>query len=196
MAISALSPTIIYPTFCLLFNCNHHFRVLFTSLIFLSCCFHSVALSFVSRILATNSPHGQYRFVIMHRRRQFNVSNHKVTSGSSCTSSADTDDARPLDSSSETDFTELECSFPAVQKGTQRKSGPSTEIHQPSQANTSNVELIHQARYQDPADDTDEDLSKVPEDYGRSKNTKKLNLRLKERWARYVTRLCSKLIKL
>ena len=51
-------------------------------------------------------------------------------------------------------------------------------------SSTSNVELAHKTRYQDPADDTDEDLSKVPEDYGKSKNTKKLNLRLKERWAR------------
>lgn len=53
----------------------------------------------------------------------------------------------------------------AVGKSTQRKLSPSTEIHQLSQANVSNVELIHQACYQDPADDTDEDLSKVPEDY-------------------------------
>lgn len=50
--------------------------------------------------------------------------------------------------------------------------------------NTLNVELAHQALYEDPVDDTDEDLSKVPEDYGRSKNTKKLNLQLKERWTR------------
>jgi hypothetical protein len=47
------------------------------------------------------------------------------------------------------------------------------------------VELVHRGRYEDPADDTDEDLSKVPEDYGRSNNTRKLNLRLKDRWARY-----------
>jgi hypothetical protein len=49
------------------------------------------------------------------------------------------------------------------------------------------VELIHRGRYEDPADDTDEDLSKVPEDYGRSNNTWKLNLRLKDRWARSVS---------
>ena len=47
--------------------------------------------------------------------------------------------------------------------------------------------VVQRACYEDPADDTDEDLSKVPEDYGRSKNTKKPNLRLKERWARSVT---------
>jgi hypothetical protein len=40
----------------------------------------------------------------------------------------------------------------------------------------STVELIHQGRYKDPADNTDEDLSKVLEDYGRSDNTWKLNL--------------------
>lgn len=121
----------------------------------------------------------------MRRRRQFNVSNHKTTSGSSCTSSTGTDDNRPFEpGSSETEFTEPECLPLAAQKITRRKPSPSTEIHQTSQANTSNVELVHQARYQDPADDTDEDLSKVPEDYGRSNNTKKLNLRLKERWAR------------
>lgn len=49
------------------------------------------------------------------------------------------------------------------------------------------MDLVHQSRYEDPADDTDEDLSKVPEDYGRSTHTKKLKFRLKDRWARLVT---------
>ena len=49
------------------------------------------------------------------------------------------------------------------------------------------MDLVRQGRYEDPADDTDEDLSKVPEDYGRSRHTKMLNFRLKERWARLVT---------
>jgi hypothetical protein len=40
--------------------------------------------------------------------------------------------------------------------------------------------------YEDPADDTDEDLSKVPEDYGQSRNTKKLKTRLQDRWVRSV----------
>ena len=129
--------------------------------------------------------HGRHKFLIMRRRRQFNVSNHKITSGSSCTSPSSTDNDRLFEpGSSETDLTAPECPPPAARKITRRKPSPSTEIQQPSQANTSNVELVHQARYQDPADDTDEDLSKVPEDYGRSNNTKKLNLRLKERWAR------------
>jgi hypothetical protein len=49
------------------------------------------------------------------------------------------------------------------------------------------VELVHRGRYEDPADDTDEDLSKVPEDYGRLNNTRKLNLWLKDRWAQSVS---------
>jgi hypothetical protein len=44
----------------------------------------------------------------------------------------------------------------------------------------STIELIHGTRYKDPADDTDKDLSKVPEDYGKSKNTKKLKTRLQD----------------
>lgn len=46
--------------------------------------------------------------------------------------------------------------------------------------------MSHHAPHEDPADDTDEDISKVPGDYGWSGNTKKLYLRLKERWARLV----------
>jgi hypothetical protein len=38
----------------------------------------------------------------------------------------------------------------------------------------STIELIYGTHYEDPADNMDEDLSKVPEDYGKSKNTKKL----------------------
>ncbi|KAJ6138772.1 C2H2 finger domain protein [Penicillium samsonianum] len=36
-----------------------------------------------------------------------------------------------------------------------------------------------------PDNDTDKDLAQVPEDYSRSNKTKKLKLRLKERWAWY-----------
>jgi hypothetical protein len=43
------------------------------------------------------------------------------------------------------------------------------------------MELAHRGRYGDLADDTDEDLSRVPEDYGKSKNTKKLKTRLQDR---------------
>ena len=131
----------------------------------------------------------------MRRRGQYNISNRNITSGSSCTPPTDTDDDRQFEPSSETEFTEPECPRPAARKITRRKPNPNTVIQRsqentrerrtPEQdTNTANVELAHQTRYQDPADDTDEDLSKVPEDYGKSKNTKKLNIRLKERWAR------------
>jgi hypothetical protein len=53
------------------------------------------------------------------------------------------------------------------------------------------VELIHRGCYKDPADNIDEDLSKVLEDYGRSDNTWKLNLQLKDRWAWLVSVLTS-----
>jgi hypothetical protein len=36
------------------------------------------------------------------------------------------------------------------------------------------MELVHQAHYKNPADDTDKDLSKVPEDYGKADDIKKL----------------------
>ena len=139
--------------------------------------------------------HGRGKVLTMRRQGQYNISSRNITSGSSCTSPTDTDGDRPFEPGSETEFTEPECPHPTAQKVTRRKPNPKTVIQRlqadtrerraPEQdTNTANVELAHQARYQDPADDTDEDLSKVPEDYGKSKNTKKLNLRLKERWAR------------
>jgi hypothetical protein len=39
---------------------------------------------------------------------------------------------------------------------------------------------VHQTPFIDLANDTDEDLSKVPEDYGKPENTKKLRLWLKD----------------
>ena len=139
--------------------------------------------------------HGRGKVLTMRRRGQYNISSRNITSGSSCTSPTDTDGDRPFEPGSETELTEPECPRPTAQKVARRKPNPNTVIQRlqadkreqraPEQdTNTGNVELAHQARYQDPADDTDEDLSKVPEDYGKSKNTKKLNLRLKERWAR------------
>ena len=137
--------------------------------------------------------HSQGKVLIMHHQGQYNISNHN-TSRSSCTSPTDTDGDRPFEPSSEIELTKLECPRPAAQKIAQRKPNPNTVIQRlqantckwraPEQdTNTANVEVAHQACYQDPADDTDEDLSKVLEDYGKSKNTKKLNLRLKECWA-------------
>jgi hypothetical protein len=45
----------------------------------------------------------------------------------------------------------------------------------------------HRARFKDPAGDTDEDLSKVPEDFNRPKGTKKLGRQLKDHWALSVS---------
>jgi hypothetical protein len=39
---------------------------------------------------------------------------------------------------------------------------------------------VYQTPFADPANDMDEDLSKVPEDYGKPENTKKLRLWLKD----------------
>ncbi|EER44432.1 C2H2 finger domain-containing protein [Histoplasma capsulatum H143] len=49
----------------------------------------------------------------------------------------------------------------------------------------SNDTPLRQSLYEDPLDDTDEDLSDVPSDYGGSKQTKKLKLRARDRWQRY-----------
>ena len=131
--------------------------------------------------------HGQGKVLSMCLQGQYNISNCNTTSRSSCTSPTDTDSDRPFELGSETQLTELECPHPAAQEISQRKPKPNTVIQRlqanthewraPEQdTNTENVELAHQAHYQDPADDTDKDLSKVLEDYGKSKNTKKLNL--------------------
>ncbi|KAJ5504597.1 hypothetical protein N7463_007471 [Penicillium fimorum] len=119
----------------------------------------------------------------MRRRRSPNASNHGITSESSYTSPIDTDDDRPFEpDSSETDLTEPEYSPPAGRTIARKKSSPNSGTKS-LPADLSNVERVHQARYQVPDDDTDEDLAQVPEDYGRSNKTKKLKLRLKERWA-------------
>jgi hypothetical protein len=119
----------------------------------------------------------------MHRRRGAPVRNHGITSESFCNSPIDTDNDRPFEpDSSETDLTEPECSPPADRTIARKKPSPNTGTRS-SLADLSNMERAHQARYQVPDDDTDEDLAQVPEDYGRSNKTKRLKLRLKERWA-------------
>lgn len=131
--------------------------------------------------------HGRGKVLIMRCWGQYNISSRNTTSGSSCTSPTDTNVDRPFEPGSETELTEPECPRPAAQKIARRKPNPNTVIQRlqadtrewraPEQdTNTANVELAHQGRYQDPADDMDKDLSKVLEDYGKSKNTKKLNL--------------------
>ncbi|KAJ6163934.1 hypothetical protein N7470_002606 [Penicillium chermesinum] len=119
----------------------------------------------------------------MRRRRSPDASNHGITSESSCTSPVDTDEDRPFEpDSSDTDLTEPECSPPAARWIARKRSSPNSGIDS-SQADLLNVERAHQARYQLPDDDTDEDLAQVPDDYGRSHGTQKLKLRLKQRWA-------------
>jgi hypothetical protein len=114
-----------------------------------------------------------------------------------------TDDDRSLESSLETDLTEPKYLPPPSQKAPRRKTqrGPAlghlrADIKEfkalkssktESITDASAVELAHWGYYKDPADNTDEDLSKVPEDYGRSNNTQKLNLQLKDCWAQSVS---------
>lgn len=59
----------------------------------------------------------------------------------------------------------------------------SIQRHRPSREECVN-RGTRRGLYKDPADDTDEDLSDVPEDYGQSDNTKKLRFRLVDRWGR------------
>lgn len=119
----------------------------------------------------------------MYRRGTPNTGNHGITSESSSTSPIDTDNNRPFEpDSSETDLTEPERSPIAGRTIARKKLNPKTG-RKSLLTDLSNVERVHQARYQVPDDDTDEDLAQVPEDYGRSNKTKKLKLRLKERWA-------------
>lgn len=140
----------------------------------------------------------------MHRQREASASSRTATTESSTTSPGISDDDRSFEPNSETDLTEPEY---LPQKAKQRKiqQGLSSrhlqaglgEIRASETDNATDasaVELIHQGRYEDPADDTDEDLSKVPEDYGRSNNTRKLSLRLKDRWAQYCRTKAIKLL--
>lgn len=136
----------------------------------------------------------------MRRRRETSASSRPATTESSTASPGITDDDRSFEPNSETDLTEPEYLPSSSQKAKRRKiwRGPasrhlradSVEFRASETENVTDasaVELIHRGRYEDPADDTDEDLSKVPEDYGRLNNTRKLNLRLKDRWARSVS---------
>lgn len=133
----------------------------------------------------------------MRRRREASASSRTATTESSTTSPGISDDDRSFEPNSETDLTEPEY-LPQKAKRRKIRQGLSSrhlqaglgEIRASETDNATDasaVELIHRGRYEDPADDTDEDLSKVPEDYGRSNNTRKLNLRLKDRWARSVS---------
>ncbi|KAJ5664297.1 hypothetical protein N7507_005028 [Penicillium longicatenatum] len=88
-----------------------------------------------------------------------------ITSESSCTSPIDTDNDKPFEPDfSETDLTEPECSPPLAGRTIARKKLSPSPGTKSLLVDPSNVE-------------------RVPEDYGRSNKTKKLKLRLKERWA-------------
>ncbi|PKX99523.1 uncharacterized protein P174DRAFT_509439 [Aspergillus novofumigatus IBT 16806] len=130
--------------------------------------------------------------------QETSASSRTATTKSSTMSPGISDDDRSFEPNSETDLTEPEYLPSLTQKAKQRKirrvpasshlQADSAEIRASETenvTNTSAVELVHRGCYKDPADDIDEDLSKVPEDYGRSDNTWKLNLRLKDRWAWY-----------
>jgi hypothetical protein len=118
---------------------------------------------------------------------------HVALSETSRSSPSTDSDDKPFELDSGTDLTELDCPpppqnagknsrLPRCQAGSRQpwtqKPGKGLKV--------STMELVHGTRYKDPADDTDEDLSKVPEDYGKSKNNKKLKTRLQDCWARSV----------
>lgn len=90
--------------------------------------------------------------------------------------SGDTDNNPTFEPDSDTDLTEPE-SRPGPRPVKRRKADTRGEKANRDKPGSS-VELLHRTHYEDPTDDTDEDLSKVPEDYGKSKGTKKPKLRL------------------
>ena len=119
----------------------------------------------------------------MRYRRRLSAGHHQITSEPPSASPIETDNDGIFEpDSSETDLTEPERASPARQKITSKKSSPSLKVKS-LHAAPSDVERVRPARYQVPDDDTDEDLAQIPEDYGRSNQTKKLKLRLKQRWA-------------
>ncbi|KAE8387097.1 C2H2 finger domain protein [Aspergillus alliaceus] len=133
----------------------------------------------------------------MRRRRETTASSRTAATESSTPSPGITDDDRSFEPNFETDLTESERPSSPVRKAKRRKTGRApaskclrTDFQEFNPSETENITdvsaagLIHRGRY-DPADDTDEDLSKVPEDYGKSDKTRKHNLRLKNRWAWY-----------
>ncbi|OXN26563.1 hypothetical protein CDV57_08400 [Aspergillus fumigatus] len=129
----------------------------------------------------------------MRRRREASASSRTATTESSTTSPGISDDDRSFEPNSETDLMELKY-LPQKAKRRKIRQGLSLrhlqaglgEIRALETDNAMDVlavELIYQGCYEDPADDTDKDLSKVPEDYSRSNNTQKLSLQLKDCWA-------------
>lgn len=131
----------------------------------------------------------------MRSRKRHDVGRLVAESETSSVSPLVDADDEPFEPSSETGLTEPDYPPPAPRKTGKNGCSPprQADSKQPSASKPSKgfevsaMELVHRTRYEAPADDTDKDLSKVPEDYGKSKNTKKLNIRLQDRWALSVS---------
>lgn len=128
----------------------------------------------------------------MHHWRQCSI-RIAVSESSSGTSLAHGNHDEPFEPNLGTDLTELDCLALGCRKASPRQNYTNADLQHlkvdshvctalgPSNnLNVLPVELVHQTHYEDPADDTDDDLSKVLEDYSMSDNTKKLNFQLKE----------------
>ncbi|KAL4766861.1 hypothetical protein BDW60DRAFT_212539 [Aspergillus nidulans var. acristatus] len=137
----------------------------------------------------------------MRRRSPTRGNRPPATSETTSSTGSGTDDDPVYDPNSDTDLTEPDRPSPgprkASAKGNKHRETPTRErrtqcaqtksVEPPTEGPNRNTsvsvaELQHRAHYEVPADDTDEELSKIPEDYGKAGGTKKLNLRLKERW--------------
>lgn len=144
----------------------------------------------------------------MRRRSPTRGNRPPATSETTSRTGSDTDDDPVYDPNSDTDLTEPDCPSPgprkASAKGNKHRETPTREgraqcpqaksVEPPTEGpnrktSVSATELQHRAHYEVPADDTDEELSKIPEDYGKAGGTKKLNLRLKEHWIWFVVAL-------
>jgi hypothetical protein len=136
----------------------------------------------------------------MGRPRRHNTNQSVSSSEASSVSLSDNDGS--YNPGSETDLTELDCPPSPLAQNTHKNGRSKCYPKVPQQPSvlqasknqgmsTVTTKQVHQTPFADPANDTDEDLSKVPEDYGKPENTKKLRLRLKDRWARSVTSLPS-----
>ncbi|PTU18379.1 hypothetical protein P175DRAFT_0560274 [Aspergillus ochraceoroseus IBT 24754] len=157
--------------------------------------FHPSSPCIVASLLLKPPSHLDLRSArtLILSRQKFRSASQISTSETSSTSAV-TDDDSPYASATDTELTDLERASSRYRKAKRGK----TSINASVQAGPTNcpppsakdvcvltVEQLHRARYEDPADDTDEDLANVPEDYGKSSNTKIQKLRLKNRWARY-----------
>ncbi|KAL4935325.1 hypothetical protein BDV06DRAFT_228932 [Aspergillus oleicola] len=135
----------------------------------------------------------------MRRRSSARDNRPPATSETTSSAGSDTNNDPVYDPNSDTDLTEPDRPSTGPRKesakgnktlsrGRRTQYPEAKSVESPTEGPNKNtsvlaVELQHQAHYELPADDTDEELSKIPEDYGKGEGTKKLNLRLKERWS-------------